>query len=367
MSTVLILANSSSGLYSFRNELILSLLKQHSVHLSLPDDSNNDEFIKEGCIVHHTDINRRGMNPIEDIGLYREYRRLIKNVHPDVVLTYTIKPNVYGGMAAARCGIPYIANITGLGSALEGGGALRSVALTLYRMGLRKSQCVFFQNQANLDFGNKYHMTKSRKELIPGSGVNIARFQLSELPKDTMEFLFISRVMREKGIDEFLSMAKAVKSSHPEAEFKILGRCEEDYTDILKEYEERGIVNYIGNVPDVRPYLANAQGVIHPSFYPEGMSNVCLEASASGRVVITTDRPGCRETVNNVATVAEGKSGYIVPIQDADALTEAVLSYIELPYDERVQMCANGRKYVEENFDRNIVVNKYLEEIKRSI
>lgn len=361
MGTILILANSSSGLYGFRNELILELVKQHSVHVSLPDDTNNRELLEEGCIIHHTDINRRGMNPIEDISLYKEYRRLIAKIRPDVILTYTIKPNVYGGYAAARSKVPYIANITGLGSALEGGGILQKVALMLYRVGLRRAQCVFWQNQSNFDFGKSHRMTKARCELLPGSGVNTGRFEVTKLPEDTMEFLFISRVMREKGIEEYLEMARDVKKVHPEAVFKILGQCEEDYTDILKSEEQAGTIEYVGRVLDVRPYLKDAQAVIHPSFYPEGMSNVCLEAAASGRSVITTDRPGCRETV------VPGETGYLVPIKDAKSLTEAVLKYIELPYDERCQMGLNGRRYVEERFDRNIVVNKYVTEIQRSI
>lgn len=364
MKKVLILANSSSGLYGFRNELVLELLKEHEVHVSLPDDTNNEELVSEGCVIHHTDINRRGMNPIEDFGLIKAYQGLVKEIEPDVVLTYTIKPNVYGGWVCGRKKIPYIANITGLGSALENGGLIGKIALILYKIGLRKAKCVFLQNESNMAFFKEHKVTKAPLDLLPGSGVNLERFEVSPLPEDKDEFLFISRVMREKGIDEYIEAAHRIHEKHPDVIFSVLGQCEEAYEDILREAEERGDINYVGRVKDVRPYLKNAQAVIHPSFYPEGMSNVCLEAAASGRTVITTDRPGCRETVNNSSDIESGKSGFIVPIRDSEAVINAIESYLSLSHEEREKMGLNGRKFVEKSFDRNIIVKKYMRIIK---
>ena len=358
MAKILILANSSSGLYGFRNELVVKLLEQNQVYVSLPDDTNNKELKEEGCILYHTPINRRGMNPIQDIGLFRAYRKLLKEIRPDVVLTYTIKPNVYGGLACRMEKIPYIANITGLGSALENGGPVQKIALLLYKMGLKKAGCVFLQNEFNLTFFEKHRITKAPKRLIPGSGVNLSRFQVKPMPKDTQEFVYIARVMREKGIEEYLSAAGKVKETYPDAKFHILGYCEEAYEEILKRAQDDGVIIHHGSVKDVRPYLYGVQCLIHPSFYPEGMSNVCLEAAACGRAVITTKRSGCKETVE------DGVSGYLIPQQDATALTDAILQFLNLSYEQKVQMGLAGRARMESMFDRNQIVKAYEEEIR---
>lgn len=359
MAKILILANSSSGLYGFRNELVVKLLEQHEVHVSLPDDTNNKELEEEGCIIYKTPINRRGMNPIQDIGLFRAYRKLLKDIQPDVVLTYTIKPNVYGGLACRISKVPYIVNITGLGSALENGGALQRIALVLYKIGLKKASCVFLQNQFNLDFFEEHRITKAPKRLIQGSGVNLNKFQVKSLPKDTQEFVYISRVMKEKGIEEYLEAAGRVQEKYPDTKFHILGYCEEAYEDRLQEEAKKGVVIPHGSVKDVRPYLYGIQCLVHPSFYPEGMSNVCLEAAACGRAVITTRRPGCRETVE------DGVTGYLIPEQNANALTEAIMSFLELSYEQKVEMGLAGRRRMEEKFDRNQIIEAYEEEIEK--
>lgn len=359
MAKILILANSSSGLYGFRNELVVKLLEQHEVHVSLPDDTNNKELEEEGCIIYKTPINRRGMNPIQDLGLFCAYRKLLKEVRPDVVLTYTIKPNVYGGLACRIGKVPYIVNITGLGSALENGGFVQKIALTLYKIGLKKASCVFLQNQFNLNFFEEHGITKSSKRLIPGSGVNLNKYQIKPLPKDTQEFVYISRVMREKGIEEYLEAARRVREKYPNAKFHILGYCEEAYEERLGEEVAAGIVIHHGSVKDVRPYIYGVQCLVHPSFYPEGMSNVCLEAAACGRAVITTGRPGCRETVE------DGVTGYLVPEQNAEILTKAIMNFLELSYEQKTAMGLAGRKRMEEKFDRNQIVEAYEEEIRK--
>ncbi len=361
MSNILILSNSSSGLYGFRNEVILELLKTNDVFISVPDKTNVEDLCGEGCEVIETPINRRGMNPIEDLKLLKSYLRLISEIHPDLVLTYTIKPNVYGGFACRIKHVPYIANITGLGSALENGGLLQFITQTLYKIGLKKADTVFFQNNSNLGFFEDKKITRANKILIPGSGVNIGKFNLLNWPKDFKRFIFISRIMREKGIEEYISCAKEIKKEYPEAEFHLLGYCEERYESELRSLNDAGIVCYHGSVNDVRPYLEKVACLIHPSFYPEGMSNVCLEAAASGRAVITTDRPGCRETV------IDGETGYIVPIKDKDELIKAVKRFISLSSDEQKQMGLKGRNYVVQNFNRQIVVDKYMSCVNRIV
>ncbi len=360
MAKVLILANSSSGLYGFRNELVLKLLKKYEVYASLPDETNNKELSEEGCKIIKTSINRRGMNPLEDLNLFKDYLSLIKQVKPDAVLTYTIKPNVYGGLACRIKKIPYMCNITGLGSALENPGILQKLTKILYKTGLKGAATVFFQNSYNLSYFEKNNMCRSKKVLLPGSGVNVDRFSVMPWPKDKTRFIFISRVMKEKGIEEFFDCARSVRNKHDDVEFHVLGYCEEEYETILHNLNEEGIIVYHGSVLDVRPYLAQAKCIIHPSYH-EGMSNVCLEAAACARAVITTDRPGCKETA------IDGKTGYIVPARDRMALTEAVERFIALSSDEQKAMGEASRKHVEEKFDRSIVVKEYMEQLERII
>ena len=356
MKRILILANSSSGLYQFRYELVKALTNEYEVYASLPDDTNNEELTQAGLKIVTTPINRRGINPIEDIKLLKAYFKLLSELKPDAVLTYTIKPNVYGGWACARKKIPYMANITGLGSALENPGPLQLVSKLMYKAGLKGAACVFLQNSSNLEFVKKNKMVSSPMELLPGSGVNTERFPLQPWPEEE-GFIYVARVMKQKGIEEYLACARAIREEYPQTHFHILGYCEEDYEQELKNLQEQGIIDYHGSVKDVRPYLSRVRCIIHPSFYPEGMSNVCLEAASSGRAVITTDRPGCRETVR------DGVTGYIVPTENKEALIGAVRRFMALSDEAKQAMGTAGREYVKENFNRQIVVDKYREKL----
>ena len=200
--------------------------------------------------------------------------------------------------------------------------------------------------------------------MLPGSGVNLERYCYLEYPKtESCEFLFISRVMKEKGIEQYLDMAEAVKARHPETEFHILGFCEEDYEnrERLERLDAQGIVHFQGMQDDIKPFLLRSQCTIHPSFYPEGMSNVCLESQASGRPVITTDRPGCADTIE------DGVTGFLVREQDAADLTEKVEQFLQLSPAQREAMGKRARRRMEEIFDRRLVVQRYLEEIKTII
>ena len=228
---------------------------------------------------------------------------------------------------------------------------------------MRKTHLVFFQNDANLQFCLQHSMVKGRTRLIPGSGVNLSFHTLKPYPQESepVRFLFISRIRREKGIDEYLAAAKAIRKDYPNTEFHILGGCEGDYEERLRCMTEQGIVVYHGAQSDVRPFIANASCLIHPSFYPEGMSNVLLEACAAGRPVITTDRPGCGEIVD------EGKTGFIVRQQDADDVIAKVHKFLSLSYDERKTMGLAARQKVEREFDREIVVKAYEEEIMKLV
>lgn len=359
---ILILTNSASGLYSFRAEVVQCYLnKGYEVTLAMPYDNLVGDFKFMGCKYVNIPVDRRGVNPIKDVLLLIKYIKTIKVVKPDVVLTYTIKPNVYGGAAAAICHVPCFANITGLGTAVENPGLLQKLTLLMYRFGLKKDVCVFFQNQFNMDFCLKRDISGKRNVLLPGSGVNLKKFDNIPFPSgDTTEFIFISRIMKQKGIDEYLYVAENLTRKYGvKVKFHVLGRCEDAYYEqVLKSAQNKGCIIWHGQQKDVRPFIAKVHCIIHPSFYPEGMSNVILECAASGRAAITTKRPGCKETVKN------GVTGYLVDEQNKMQVLEAATKFVELPYIEKLKMGTNARKYMMSHFDRTIVINAYNKEIE---
>jgi glycosyltransferase involved in cell wall biosynthesis len=358
MGKILILANNDIGLYKFRKELIEELLKYNQVFISLP----NGEFVKElvdlGCEFLHTNICRRGTNPITDLKLIFEYKQILKKVKPELVLSYTVKPNVYGGMMCRLTKIPYIANITGLGSALENSGVLQSITLFLYKIALKKANCVFFQNEDDAKFLNSKGIINGTQKVIPGSGVNLDYYEYLNYPNDNIiNFLFISRVMKQKGIEEYLDAAMYITKKHQNTIFHILGFCEESYEEKLKDLHKKGTIQYHGLQSDVRIYHKISHCTIHPTYYPEGMSNVLLESAACGRPIITTNRSGCREIVD------DGINGYVVEAQNSKDLIEKIEKFLALSYQDRKQMGLAGRAKVEREFDRKIVVEEYLNEI----
>ena len=357
---LLILTNNIGGLHSFRMEVVEAIVDAgYDVYISEPDDDSRVRYFKEiGCHIIKTVFDRRGMNPIADFKLMLQYRRMIKQLGPNAVLSYTIKPNIYGGIACRLTKTPQIANVTGLGDAMENGGWLQKLTTSLYKIGIGKAKCVFFQNDTNKAFCESQGIVGFKTRLLPGSGVNLEHHQYQELPPDgIIRFLFISRLLRDKGTGEFFEMAKTIKGKYPQVEFQILGWCEGDYKKQLDELIENGVINYLGSTSDVRPFLAKVHCTIMPSYH-EGMSNVNLESAANGRPVITTDVPGCRETVD------DGVTGFLVKARDAESLIDGVERFLSLPYEDKQKMGLKARRKVEREFDRNIVVKAYLEEIE---
>ena len=361
MKTVLIAINFDEGLYNFRRELLEALLEAgYAVHIAVPDGAYVERLQAMGCCFHNTALNRRGTNPLQELSLLCRYGQILDDVKPDVVLTYTIKPNIYMGFLCGRKKIPYMPTITGLGTAVEGNGPLQRLTRRLYRAAMKRAAVVFFQNEANEKIFAGMGIAPGRRTMLPGSGVNLRHFTCQDFPAgDTVGFLFISRIMKEKGIEEYLDAAQAVRRRHPQTVFRILGFLEDDYTgrERFERLQREGVIEFAGSVEDVIPYIRVSQCIVHPSWYPEGMSNVCLEGAACGRAVITTDRPGCRETVR------DGESGFLVRERDSGDLTAKLELFLSLPPGERKKMGEAGRAYMEERFDRNIVVQRYLDAI----
>lgn len=357
MSTILVLTNSSGGLYDFRNELLVRLLENHKVIISLPDTTKVKELEEEGCEIITTPINRRGVNPKEDGKLFCEYRKLLKKIKPDLVITYTIKPNIYGGFACRLARIPYMATITGLGGAFDRKGLFLKMIITMYRMGLKKAECVFFQNTENMGIFSGYRICGKTKRLVNGSGVNLARHRFEEYPAEGRRiFLFVGRVMKERGILEYLEAA--VRLHREDVEFAVLGYCDEDYQDLLNEYEEKGIISQWGFHTQVHPFLAKASAIVVASFH-EGMSNALIEAAATGRAVIASNISGCREAFE------EGVTGFGFRPGDADDLICAMEKFLALSPKEQAAMGKAAREKMEKEFDRRLVVDAYVEEAER--
>lgn len=359
VNKVLFLVNHDVVIYNFRLELVERLLEEnYEVHISSPYGERIEDLKKLGCHYHEIQMERHGMNPISEYKLLKAYKKLLKHVKPDMIFGYTIKPNIYGALAAQNKNIPFVANITGLGTAVENPGLTQKVMIVLYKIAFRKIQRVFFQNEENKEFFVKHNIAVDKHGLLPGSGVNLARFSVKDYPSDeVIRFAFISRIMKEKGIDQYLEAAKEIKSKYPNTEFHICGFCEDEYEGKLKEYHDNGMVIYNGMIRDVSTFLENIHCVVHPTYYPEGISNVLLEACATGRPIITTDRSGCREVVD------DGVNGYMIPQKDEKKLVEAIEKFLRLEHHDKKQIGLAGREKVNRQFNRQIVVNAYMDEI----
>lgn len=366
---IALLTNNDDDVYCFRKELIEELLAEgYEMLISCPYGPKF-ELMKDITFKYDNPvIDRRGTNIVSDTKLFFHYTKLFKKEKPDVVLTYTAKPNVYAGVAAKSLGIPYINNVTGMGSVVNMTGLKKAFILQLFKFAYRGAACVMFQNATNMKLALDTGMVKGDYKLIPGSGVELTRYPIQAYPDggdgktgENVVFNYIGRVLHDKGVDDYINAAKRIKKNYPNTEFNMIGFIEPTENHYKAELEllgKQGIVNYRGSQKDVKPWIARSHAIIHPSTYGEGMSNVLLENASSGRFIITTDNPGCQETVLN------GESGYIYHGGDVDSLVKMIEKFLSLNNSVRKSMGLNGRHHVESNFSRKIVVNVYKEKIK---
>lgn len=359
---VLILANYDAGIYKFRRELLeMLLIEKYEVFFCVPDGEYVERIKALGCQYVPCDfLNRHGTNPLKELQLLRYYQKLLRDIRPDVVLTYTIKPNVYGGMACAKENVPYIANITGLGGAIENSGMLKKIALQLYGVGLKKARVAFFQNEDNLRFFMEQNIFSGKMVQLPGSGVNTEYHAFVPYLDGAKDIVFstVGRIMRDKGCMELVEAARRVKQKYPEVRFQMIGFFDENCPMELRNAIESGVVEHVENQRDVRPFYAGSHAIIHPSYH-EGMSNVLLEAASTGRPIIASNIPGCRETFD------DGISGIGFAPKNVDDLVRAIEQFIALPYEQKAAMGCAGREKVEREFDRQIVVDAYMREIHK--
>lgn len=358
---ILICTNHSYMLYQFRRELISKLLENYEVVLSMPFVGHEEDFELMGCKCVETKLDRRGINPFTDLKLLRFYKKLLKKEKPDKVITYSIKPNIYVGMLCSSMKIPYCANVQGLGTAFQKRMLAQLVGF-MYRIAFRKVDVVFFENKANAqEFLSRNLMDKDKACILNGAGVNLERYEYTPHQKDCAKsetkrhFLFIGRIMREKGIDELFDAVRRLKAKYGDGVvLDIVGFFEDEYAEAVKEMENNGTAVFHGFQSDSRPYYAMSDVVVLPSYH-EGMSNVLLEASAMGRPVITSDIPGCREAVE------DGKTGYLCAPKDVDALYDKMELMMDKTVEDLDEMGQYARERMENLFDKNVVVRQTLE------
>ncbi|WP_418417747.1 sugar transferase [Blautia sp.] len=355
----LIVTNHSYMLWQFRHEVIEELLTQGEVVISTPFVGHEDDFRNIGCKLIETTIDRRGINPVRDLKLYWNYFKQIKNENPAMVITYSIKPNIYASLVCMQTGIPYCVNVQGLGSAFQKI-PISYVVTMMYKIALRKAKTVFFENDTNAEEFVKRGIIKSEKKtILKGAGVNLEFYKEQCYPSEEngIHFLYLGRIMKEKGIDELFEAAKKIKTEYGgRIVFDLVGFYEDEYKEVVEQLVKNGIVRFHGFQSDPRAFYAMSHCVVLPSYH-EGMSNVLLEAASMGRALICSDIPGCREAVE------EGKNGYLCKRMDENSLYSCMKLFIELDENQRRAMGHYGRKKMEKEFDKEEVVKRTVDKI----
>lgn len=364
MKKILILANNSGGLFRFRKELIYSLISSDfEVIASTPFDNNVEDLKKLGIKLNEIDINRRGMNPIKDSKLILDYYKLIKREKPSLIITYTIKPNLYGTLIARLLKIPYAINITGLGSAFQNDNLLRKMIIGWYKFVCERVKVIFFENEGNKQTFIDFNIVEESKTcVLNGAGVNLNDFYFSEYPDsdDKIHFLFIGRIMKEKGIDELFWAIEKLHKQNNNIVLDVLGGYEDNYQIVINDLVRRGIINYYGVQNDVRPFIKQSHCFVLPSYH-EGMANTLLENGAMGRPLITSNIHGCKEAIDG------NKNGFLVKVKDKEDLYKKMEYFINLNYKEKKEMGFNSRRHIEKNFNKEKVVEKTINQLFKNI
>ena len=361
---IMIITNHSYMLYQFRTELIRKLLEDNEVVLSMPFVGHENDFMEMGCKCIKTDLDRRGINPFKDFKLLQFYNKIISDEKPDKVITYSIKPNIYAGFICSKKNIPYYANVQGLGTAFQKKGLAQFVGL-LYKTAFRKVKAVFFENQGNAqEFVKRRLVDKNKIIVLNGAGVNLEHYGYVSNPRmenneeesnRKFHFLYLGRIMKEKGIDELFTAMRRLHAEYGDkVVLDIVGFFEDEYKDVIEKMVEDGIAVFHGFQEETRPYYVMADCVVLPSYH-EGMSNVLLEASAMGRPVITSDISGCREAVE------DGKSGYLCEVKNADMLFEKMKLMADKSVEEIEEMGRSARERMEKLFDKKRIVEQTAE------
>lgn len=358
---ILMTVNAAWNIWNFRRPLVEALSGDgHRITVLAPPDDAVPELERLGCRVRPLEMSVKGLNPIEDLKLQRRFGRIFREERPDAVLSYTIKNNIFGARAATSAGVPFLPNVTGLGTAFLSGKLLQTVTEQLYRRSFAALPVVFFQNEDDRDlFLDRRLVRADQARLLPGSGIDLQRFAPAPMParEDPPVFLMIARLLRDKGVLEFVEAARRVKARHPQARFQLLGAVGSENRSAIDRptvdaWVAEGVVEYLGTTADVRPAIAAASCVVLPS-YREGAPRTLIEAAAMARPLIATDVPGCR------AVVDRDVSGFLCEVRSAESLAAAMQRFLNLSPEAQQAMGAAGRAKMEREYDQALVVEAY--------
>lgn len=365
MKKIVITINTSWNIFNFRVGLLKALQKEgYKIVCIAPYDNYSKELEDLGFEYHNIDINNKGTNPIEDMKLIKDYYNLYKKINPDIILQYTIKPNIYGSIAARLLGKKVISNISGLGTVFLNDNLSSKIARWLYKVSLVKN-IVFFQNTEDRDlFVNNKLVKESQTDLLPGSGINTDIYKPPEvdIQNENLKFMMIARLVGDKGIVEYIEAIKIVKEKYPNIVFKLLGSLYPGNPTAVSEDElnswiDYGLINYLGHSDDVKSEILKVDCVVLPS-YREGLSRVLLEAGSLAKPIITTDTPGCRDVVD------DGENGFLCEVKNSADLAVQIEKMINLSPDQRIEMGMKSRNKIINEFDEQLVIEKYLKTIK---
>ncbi|MBE1290334.1 MAG: glycosyltransferase [Rhodobacteraceae bacterium] len=360
---VLLTGNTTFKLANFRESLIRRLLADgHRVTVVAPPDEYVMKIQALGCDFVPLQMDRNGASPISEARLLLSIFMVIRRTKPDVVFSYTIKNNIYSGIACRGLGIPFVPNVTGLGPVFNARGLLNRTVRALYGVAFGKARAVFFQNSSDIMlFTGSRLVSKDRARLLPGSGVDLNRFAASPLPEsgEGIRFLLVARLLWDKGVGVYADASRKVRETFPQVRFQLLGPLDPDSESGISgaqvdEWSREGMVDYLGTTHDVLPFLQAAHCVVLPSYYREGTPRSLLEAGAVGRPIITTDMPGCRDVIIN------GETGFLVAPRDADQLAEACESFLKLSPKAQAEMGVASRRHIAQSYDEEIVIDAYL-------
>lgn len=358
MKKILMISNLISYTYNFRKEIIQAMCAQGHQVTVLAD---NDDDVKAkklenmGCTLVNTPFNGKGTSIKQDSQTLSTYKKIIKTIKPDIVFSFTIKPNLYGGIAARLSHTAYAPMITGLGE-VEKPGKLQKLLLAMHKFAMPHALCVFFQNKDNMEFFKEHGIKTKKNVIVPGSGVNLKEHPLVNYPEDSdgIAFAFVGRLTPAKGIEQYLDAAEYFHGKNANVSFHVAGKCDEEFRERVDKLHSSGVIVYHGLMSDTSELYAKIHCLVLPTYHPEGISNVLLESGACGRPAVCTARTGCKEVV------ADGINGFYCRERDSEDLIEKMEKFISLSNEERRQMGLAGRAKIEKEFDRQIVVDAYM-------
>lgn len=367
---VAILLNSSWNIVNFRAGLLKALHEQgHEVIALSPSDGYSAKLKDLHCEHIAVPMKATGLNPIADAILLLQLWRALRSTRPDIVLSYTIKPNIYGSLAGRSLGIPVVANVAGLGAGFSRSTWLKFIVTKLFKLALSSSPMVFFQNEEDRTLFIEQGITRPETSArLPGSGIDLRRFNPTTIDKARenmpLTFILIARLLRDKGIHDYVAAARLIKSRYPGTRFQIVGFTDAQNADSvtedeLNEWITEGTIDYLGRSEDVRIPLSHADCLVLPSYYREGVPRVLLEAAAMGLPIITCNTVGCRDAVD------DGISGWFCDPRSPDQLAQRMSDLIKMDPSARRDMGMAGRTKMEREFNESIVIGRYLSAISQ--